>query len=58
MMWFVTIGGTILYYVSGAAIDAVFPGAHLLGVNVQGLVFGSICMVFMVWLAVRLELFD
>lgn len=58
MMWFVTIGGTVVYYASGAAIDAVFPGAHLLGINVQGLVWSSLSMVFCVWLAVRLELFD
>lgn len=58
MMWFVTIGGTVLYYLVGATIDAIMPGAHLLGVNVQGLVLSSLCMVAMVWIAVRLELFD
>lgn len=58
MMWFVTIGGTILYYVAGAAIDWVFPGANLLGLNVQALIFGSLSMLFMVWVAVRLDLFD
>ncbi|MCW2926199.1 MAG: hypothetical protein JWM86_167 [Thermoleophilia bacterium] len=58
MMWFVSIGGTVLYYVLGAAIDSMAPGAHLLGFNVQGLVFGSLCMLAMVFVAVRLELFD
>ena len=57
-MWFVTLGGTLLYYALGAMIDAVFPGAHLLGFNVQALVFGSLCMLAMVWVAARFELFD
>lgn len=58
MMWFVMIGGTILYSVLGAGIDAVFPSAHLLGFNMQSLAFGSACMLAMVWVAARLRLFD
>lgn len=57
-MWFVTLGGLLLSLVLGSAIDAVVPAAHLLGFNIQGLVFSSACMLAMVWLAVRLELFD
>ena len=58
MMWFVTIGGTLVYMVLGAMVDAVLPAADLLGFNVQALVFSSLCMVLMVWVAVRLELID
>jgi hypothetical protein len=58
MMWFVTLGGLVLSLVLGAMVDAVFPGADLLGFNIQGLVFSSACMLAMVWVAVRLELFD
>jgi hypothetical protein len=58
MMWFVTLGGTVLYFVVGATIDAVIPGADMLGFNMRGLVLSSLCMVAMVWVAVRLELFD
>jgi hypothetical protein len=57
-MWFVTIGGTLVYCVLGAMVDAVVPSADLLGMNVQALVFSSLCMALMVWVAVRLELFD
>jgi hypothetical protein len=58
MMWFVTLGGLLVSLVLGWMIDLVFPGAGLLGFNLQGLVFNSLCMIAMVWLAVRLELFD
>jgi hypothetical protein len=57
-MWFVTVGGLLVSLVLGWMIDAVFPGAGLNGFTIQGLVFNSLCMVGMVWLAVRLELFD
>jgi hypothetical protein len=57
-MWFVTLGGTVVYFVVGAMIDAVIPAADLLGFNVQALVLSSLCMVAMVWVAVRFELFD
>ena len=58
MMWFVTVGGTVVYFVVGGMIDAVVPAADLLGFNVQALVLSSLCMVAMVWVAVRFELFD
>jgi hypothetical protein len=57
-MWFVTLGGTLVYYVLGAMVDSVFPGAHLLGFNIQALIASSLCMVLMVWIAARFELFD
>ena len=58
MTWFVTLGGTVVYFVVGGMIDAVIPAADLLGFNVQALVLSSACMVAMVWVAVRFELFD
>ena len=57
MKLFVSIGGLILYYLAGYAIDAVFPAAALLGFNFQALVFSSLCMVAALWIAVRYELF-
>lgn len=57
MTKFVALGGLIIYYVAGWMIDIVLPGADLLGFNLQALVFSSLCMVFALWLAVRLELF-
>jgi hypothetical protein len=58
MMWFVTLGGLVVSMVLGAMIDAIAPGADLLGFNLQGLVFSSACMLAMVWVAARFELFD
>lgn len=58
MTWFVLAAGTLIYLVAGAAIDAVLPAAHLLGFNLQGLVFSTLCMIGALWLALRLELFD
>ncbi|MCW2923196.1 MAG: hypothetical protein JWM98_600 [Thermoleophilia bacterium] len=58
MTWFSMIAGTVIYFVVGGAIDAVAPGADLLGFNVQALVFSSACMIGAIWLAVRLQLFD
>lgn len=57
MTKFVALAGLVIYYVAGWLIDAVFPGADLLGFNFQALVFSSLCMVFALWIAVRLELF-
>jgi hypothetical protein len=57
MKLFVSIGGLILYYLAGYAIDAVFPHAHVLGFNIQALVLSILCMIAALWIAVRLELF-
>jgi hypothetical protein len=57
MKLFVSIGGLILYYLAGYVIDAVFPGAELLGFNFQALVFSTLCMIAALWFAVRFELF-
>jgi hypothetical protein len=57
MTKFVALAGLIIYYIAGYAIDVVFPGADLLGFNIQALVFSTVCMVAALWLAVRLELF-
>jgi hypothetical protein len=57
MTKFVALAGLIIYYIAGWAIDVVFPGAGLLGFNVQALVFSSLCMVAALWIAVRFELF-
>ena len=58
MTWFAIIAGTVIYLVLGSGIDAIVPSAHLLGFNMQALVFSSLCMIGAVWIAVKLELFD
>jgi hypothetical protein len=58
MTWFVFIGGTLLYFVLGAALDAALPGLDLLGFNVRGLVFSTLCLIAALWAAVKLRLFD
>lgn len=55
---FTVLGGTLLYLVVGASIDSVAPGAHLLGMNLQGLALNTLCLVAALWIGVRLELFD
>jgi hypothetical protein len=56
--WLVLIGGTVLYLVLGAAIDSIFPGADLLGLNFQAIIFSTLCLIAVLWAAVKLELFD
>jgi hypothetical protein len=58
MTWFTMVAGTLIYLIAGAAIDSVVPAAHLLGFNIQGLVFSTSCLLGALWLAVRLELFE
>lgn len=58
MRAFVFLGGLIVYYLLGAMFDAVMPSLDLLGMNLQALIFSSMCMLGMVWVAVRLQLFE
>jgi len=57
MKLFVFVGGTVVYFILGAAIDVVFPGADMLGISVQGLVLSTLCLIGMLWLWVKLDLF-
>lgn len=58
MRGFVFLGGLIVYYILGAMFDAVIPSLDLLGMNIQALIFSSVCMLGMVWIAVRMQLFE
>ena len=58
MTFLVLIAGTIIYLITGAAIDAVFPGLGLLGLTLQGVIFSTICLLGTIWAAAKLDLFD
>jgi len=58
MTWVVLTAGSVLYFVAGAGIDAIFPAADLLGFNLQGLAFSTLCIGATIWLFARLDLFD
>lgn len=53
---FIFGGGTLIYFLAGAALDAVYPPLALLGFNLVGVVFSALCLIFMLWLAIKLDL--
>lgn len=50
--------GLVLSLITGAMVDAVFPGANLNGLGFIGLLWYSIWAVVAVLIVVRLDIFD